>query len=241
MSNSALAHLIMLSPNHSGKRTHAIDRITPHCVVGQATAKRIGEIFAPVQRKGSCNYGIGVDGSVVLVVDEANRSWCSSSEANDQRAITIECASDSTDPFAMTDAVYLSLINLCADICRRNGKSQLVFIPTKRKALEYTPAANEMQITLHKWFANKACPGKWLIDRLPDMVARVNAKLQRSIPYKVKCATAGAIFDITGACVNNYQPGVYTIISEVVIGKHNMGELKSGAGYIILDNLEIVG
>ena len=86
MSNSPLVSYTRLSPNHSGKRTHAIDRITPHCVVGQVTVQSLGNVFAPASRQASSNYGIGLDGAVGMYVDEGNRSWCSSSNANDQRA-----------------------------------------------------------------------------------------------------------------------------------------------------------
>ena len=97
MSNSSLVNCVVKSPNHSGARTHSIDRITPHCVVGQLSAEGIGSCF-PAGRGASCNYGIGKDGRVVLVGDECNRSWCSSSNPNDQRAVTIECASDMSEP-----------------------------------------------------------------------------------------------------------------------------------------------
>lgn len=102
MSNSPLVSYTKLSPNHSGKRTHAIDRITPHCVIGQCSVETLGEIFAPTSRQASCQYGIGADGRVGMYVEEKNRSWCSSSNANDQRAITIECASDTSHPYAFT-------------------------------------------------------------------------------------------------------------------------------------------
>ena len=126
MSNSSLVNYTKLSPNHSGKRTHAIDRITPHCVVGQCSVETLGNVFAPTSRQASCNYGIGVDGRVLLCVDEGNRSWCTSSNANDQRAVTIECASDTTAPYAFKDVVYQKLITLYVDICKRNGKKKLL-------------------------------------------------------------------------------------------------------------------
>jgi hypothetical protein len=182
MSNSSLVNYTKLSPNHSGKRTHTIDRITPHCVVGQVSVERLGSIFAPASRKASCNYGIGSDGRVGLYCDEGNRSWCSSSNANDQRAVTIECASDTTHPYAFKEVVYNKLIDLCADICKRNGKNKLIWINDKNKALNYTPKSNEMLITVHRWFANKACPGDWLMNRMGDLVTKVNAKLSTPTP-----------------------------------------------------------
>lgn len=180
MSNSSLVNVVRLSPNHSGTRTHTIDRITPHCVVGQLDAETIGNCFASRNIEASCNYGIGKDGRVVLVVDENKRSWCSSSSANDQRAVTIECASDMTAPYAFNSAVYNKLIVLCADICKRNNKNKLIWIADKNKALNYTPKSNEMLLTVHRWFANKSCPGDWLYSRLSDLAIKVNAKLTTS-------------------------------------------------------------
>lgn len=177
MSNSGLVCYTNLSPNHSGERTHGIDRITPHCVVGQLSAESICGCFTSPARQASCNYGIGSDGRISLCVEEKNRSWCSSSNANDQRAVTIECASDKTAPYAMTDAVYESLVNLCTDICKRNGKNKLIWLGDKDKTLAYEPQSNEMVITVHRWFANKSCPGDWLYSRLDDLAARVTANL----------------------------------------------------------------
>lgn len=177
MSNSGLVVYTKLSPNHSGQRTHSIDRITPHCVVGQLSCESICGCFTSPQRQASCNYGIGTDGRISLCVEEKNRSWCSSSNANDQRAVTIECSSDKTAPYAMTDAVYAALIDLCTDICKRNGKSKLLWFEDKNKTLAYEPKADEMIITVHRWFANKSCPGDWLYNRLGDLAAKVTSRL----------------------------------------------------------------
>ena len=175
--NSPLVAYTKLSPNHSGQRTHSIDRITPHCVVGQCSIETLGGIFAPSSRQASCQYGIGVDGRVGMYCEEKNRSWCSSSNANDQRAVTIECASDTTHPYAMNDKVYTTLINLCVDICKRNGKTKLLWFGDKDKTLAYEPKADEMVITVHRWFANKSCPGDWLYNRLGDLAAQVTKRL----------------------------------------------------------------
>lgn len=175
--NSSLVSYTKLSPNHSGQRTHSIDRITPHCVVGQCSVETLGSIFLPISRQASCNYGIGADGRVGMYVEEKNRSWCSSSSANDQRAITIECASDTTEPYAFKDVVYQKLITLCADICRRNGKSKLLWLVDKDKTLNYTPKSDEMVLTVHRWFANKSCPGNWMYSRMGDLAEKVTAQL----------------------------------------------------------------
>lgn len=175
--NSSLVFYTKLSPNHSGLRTHSIDRITPHCVVGQCSVETLGNIFLPTSRQASCNYGIGADGRVGMYVEEKNRSWCSSSNANDQRAVTIECASDTTEPYAFKDVVYQTLIKLCVDICKRNGKSKLLWLGDKDKTLAYSPKADEMVLTVHRWFANKSCPGSWMYARMGDLAAKVTAQL----------------------------------------------------------------
>ena len=175
--NSSLVSYTKLSPNHSGQRTHSIDRITPHCVVGQCSVETLGNIFLPTSKQASCNYGIGVDGRVGMYVEEKNRSWCSSSSANDQRAVTIECASDTTEPYAFKDVVYQTLIKLCADICKRNGKKKLLWLGDKDKTLSYEPKSDEMVLTVHRWFANKSCPGSWMYARMGDLAAKVTAQL----------------------------------------------------------------
>ena len=175
--NSSLVSYTKLSPNHSGQRTHSIDRITPHCVVGQCSVETLGNIFLPTSRQASCNYGIGVDGRVGMYVEEKNRSWCSSSSANDQRAVTIECASDTAEPYAFKDVVYQKLITLCVDICKRNGKKKLLWLGDKDKTLSYEPKSDEMVLTVHRWFANKSCPGSWMYARMGDLAAKVTAQL----------------------------------------------------------------
>lgn len=175
--NSSMVSYTKLSPNHSGQRTHEIDRITPHCIVGNITVELLGEIFEPKERQASSNYGIGLDGKVGMYVEEKNRSWCSSSNANDQRAVTIECASDTKEPYAFKDIVYQTLIKLCIDICKRNGKKKLLWLGDKEKTLNYQPKSHEMVLTVHRWFANKSCPGNWLMARMDDLAAKVTVGL----------------------------------------------------------------
>ena len=177
MSNSSLVSYTRLSPNHSGRRNHKIDRITPHCVVGQLSVESLGGVFANSSRQASSNYGIGYDGRVALYVDENNRSWCSSSASNDNRAVTIECASDLSEPYYMNDDVIESLIDLCVDICKRNEKNTLIWFGDKNKSLNYEPDYNECVITVHRWFANKSCPGDYLYNRLDEIAEKVTKRL----------------------------------------------------------------
>lgn len=207
--NSSLVSYTKLSPNHSGQRTHSIDRITPHCVVGQCSVETLGSIFLPTSRQASCNYGIGADGRVGMYVDEKNRSWCSSSNANDQRAITIECASDTAEPYAFKGVVYQKLIELCTDICKRNGKTKLLWLEDKTRTLNYTPASDEMVLTVHRWFANKSCPGNWMYARMGDLASTVTAALGGDVkpanPVKPTPAgiKVGDLVTITGSTYYN--------------------------------------
>lgn len=173
MSNSPLVNCTMISPNKNTPRDHTIDTITIHCVVGQLSAEGIGNCFTSPSVQASCNYGIGTDGRIVLCVEEKDRSWCSSNAANDNRAVTIECASDTTHPYAINDKVYKSLINLCVDICRRNGIKALKWKADK----SLIGQADKQNMTVHRWFANKACPGDYIYNRLGQIASEVNARL----------------------------------------------------------------
>lgn len=177
MSNSSLISYTKISPNRNSPRNHAIDRISIHCVVGQCTVERIGEIFAPQSREASSNYGIGLDGRIGMYVEEKDRSWCTSSGANDHRAVTIEVASDTTHPYAVKEAAFAALLDLCTDICKRNGKKRLLWFGDKEKTLSYTPKDDEMILTVHRWFANKACPGEYLYSRHGEIAAEVTKRL----------------------------------------------------------------
>lgn len=179
-SNSALVTYTELSPNHSGKRTKKIERITPHCASLECSAKWLGGLFSYPERQASSNYGIGLDGQIGMYVEEKNRSWCSSSEENDQRAVTIECSSEETEPFKFSETVYRALIRLCIDICRRNGKIRLLWIDDKEKALNYPLQTEEMLLTVHRWFSVKSCPGEWLYSRMGELAREVTDALQKS-------------------------------------------------------------
>lgn len=177
MGNSPLVTYVNLSPNCTKPRNHDIDTITIHCVVGQFTAKQICDLsnFTQYNAKSgsSCNYAVGRDGSIGLCVDETNRSWCSSNKANDHRAITIEVASDTSHPYAVTDAAYKALINLLVDICQRNDIKQLLWKGDKNLVGQ----VDKQNMTVHRWFANKACPGDYLYNRHGKIAEEVNKRL----------------------------------------------------------------
>ena len=185
MSNSSLVKYTKISPNKTSPRDHAIDTITIHCVVGQVSVERLGERCAPTSKKASANYGIGSDGRVGMYVEEKDRSWCSSNADNDNRAITIECASDSKYPYAINDAVYKTLIELCADICKRNNIKELKWRADK----SLIGQVDKQNMTVHRWFAKKSCPGQYIYERLGQIAEEVNKKLKASevtVLYRVQ-------------------------------------------------------
>ena len=262
--NSSLATVKMISPNRTVNRNHVIDTITIHCYVGQVTAERGLNGFAKKERQASCNYVIGCDGRIGLCVEEKDRSWCSggydkqgnpirvngiSGKSNDYQAVTIEVASDNKHPYAITDKAMAALIELCADICRRNGIKKLLWKGDKN----LVGKVDQQNLTAHRWFANKACPGDYIYGKLGEIAEKVNDKLGTSntapapatpvskVPYKVRITATDLRIrqrpstdsDIVQKAI---APGVYTIVSEATgKGATLWGKLKSGIGWVSLD------
>lgn len=169
--HSKLTSYVCLSP-HYNQRNHPIDRITIHHVAGNASVEALGALFC--QKEASANYGIGSDGRIACFVEEENRSWASGSPENDHRAITIEVSNCGGAPdWPVSDAAYKSLIELCADICSRYSFT-LNFTGDKSGSL-----------TMHKYFANTACPGPYLESRFPAIATAVNARLG-TVFYRVQ-------------------------------------------------------
>lgn len=262
MSNSSLVVYTKLSPCKSSPRNHAIDTITIHCMAGNMTVEACGELFQKRSRETSSNYGIGSDGRIAMYVEEKDRSWCTSSRSNDNRAITIEVANDggANTGWHVSDKAMASLINLVTDICQRNGIKELKWKGDKNLIGQ----VDKQNMTVHRWFAAKACPGDYLYGAHPQIVAEVNKRLGvsgssssakpatpsnveafKSFKVKVNIANLnirkgpGINFDKTGKYTGK---GVFTIV-EVIEGngsKTGWGKLKSGIGWISLDYTEKV-
>ena len=236
MSNSALSCMRQISPNRNSPRNHKIDTITIHCVVGQMGVEALCSEFSRTSKGASCNYGIGYDGRICTIVDESDRSWCSSSAANDNRAITIECASDAIYPYAINANVWKSLIELCADICKRNGIKKLVWSTDKNTRMNHLNGCN---LTVHRDYANKSCPGDYIYNRLGQIAKEVNQKLSGAPagpfkPYQgqvnaddgLNCRTA----PVSGSVIKAFEDGtVLTITKE----DGNWG--YCGEGWVCLD------
>lgn len=248
MSNSPLVTYTNITKNKTSPRNHTIDTITIHCIVGQWTAKQGCDYFATTDRECSANYVVGKDGSIGLSVDEADRSWCSSSRENDNRAITIEVASDTADPYAVTAEAYAALLDLVTDICQRNGIEKLVWSTNKTDRVNH---ANGCNMTVHRDYAAKACPGAYLYERHGAIAEEVNKRLGVSsgtttsgstgtgfpdVPFTVKVIISDLNYrkgpGMSYAVRGQTGKGVFTIV-EVQDG---WGKLKSDAGWIYLEN-----
>lgn len=237
---------------HYNTRDHSIDTITIHHAANGTGANKgyaantLEIIFASCGKGGSVQYGIDSNGKIGQMLGEKYRSWCSNSRKNDMRAITIECANCAGKPtWAISDKAMQSLIKLCADICKRNGKKKMVWIADKTKALAYEPKQDEMRMTLHKWLAATGCPEAYLTSKMDFIASEVNKLLAPSPtpafqPYIIKVtykpfinirSGPGVIYKDVGDVPYG---GVYTIVEEKVNGTQTWGRLKSGAGWICL-------
>lgn len=237
--NSGLITYKNITSNKTKNRNHAIDTITIHCYVGQVTAKQGCDYFANTDREVSANYVVGCDGSIGLSVDEKDRAWTSSNAANDHRAVTIEVACDSYAPYKVTSKAYNALINLVADICKRNKIKEL-----KWKGDEsLVGQVSKQNMTVHRWFASTACPGDYLYKKHSDIAKKVNKKLKKEPVFEeyqiqviadklnIRKTPKFVKKDIVGVITDK---GVYTIVAEKKVSGIPMGKLKSGKGWVSL-------
>lgn len=246
--NSSLVSYTKISPFRNSPRNHSIDTISIHCMAGNLSVETCGNLFCKDNKNASSNYGIGTDGRIALYVEEQDRSWCTSNAANDNRAITIEVANDGGAPdWHVSDKAMESLIKLVADICKRNNIKELKWQGNKNLIGQ----VDKQNMTVHRWFAAKACPGDYLYNKHGYIANEVNKILNGQVTppakpveptpapsasYLVK-VTADAL-NIrkgpgteypTNGCIRDH--GVYTIVDT----QKNWGKLKSGLGWICLD------
>ena len=174
--NSPLVTYTKISPNKTSPRNHVIDTITIHCMAGNLTVETCGNVFAKTSRKASSNYGVGTDGRIAMYVEEKDRSWCSSNSTNDHRAVTIEVANDggAETGWHVSDKAMESLIKLVADICKRNNIKELKWSTNKSARVNHKNGCN---MTVHRDFAAKACPGDYLYNKHGYIADEVNKLL----------------------------------------------------------------
>lgn len=182
--NSPLVSFTRISPYRSSREGHAIDTITIHCAAAQAEIETLGRLFQT--KPASANYGIGPDGRVGLYVEEKECSWATSNGANDRRAVTIEVACNNKHPYAVRGAAFRALLDLVTDICRRNDIKKLVWSTSKADRVNHRNGCN---MTVHRDYENKACPGKWLYERHGAIAAEVNKRLMEDEDMVIRYKT----------------------------------------------------
>lgn len=221
MSNSPLVSYTKLSPNCNSPRNQPICKVTVHHVAGIVSAETIGNIFAPTSRGASANYGIGNDGRVGLYVNECDRAWTSGSASNDNQAITIEVSNcEIGGEWKVSDAAFNSLIELCVDICKRNGIEQLNWTGD--------PSGN---LTCHYMFQATACPGPYLKSKMPELAQLVNERLGTPTPAPTPSSEyCGAGQEIQLNNANLYSSATSTRRAAVKSGTYFLwsGEVVNG-------------
>lgn len=208
MSNSKLISYTKISPNRTVNRDHKIDTITIHCMAGDMSVEGCGAWFSKTSTGASSNYGIGSDGRIGLYCPEKDRSWCSSSRSNDMRAVTIEVANCKNShggydaDWPVSDKAYNSLIELVADICKRNNIKKLLWKDDR----SLIGQVDKQNMSLHMWFKNKDCPGKYLHSHMGDIANKVNAKLGVKTSYK------GTSKKVSNYSLNDFRKDVMKIL-----------------------------
>ena len=219
--NSPLVVHTRISPNKTSPRNRDIDTITIHCVAGNMTIESLGALFAPTTRQASSNYGVGSDGRVGMYVEEKDRSWCTSSGANDHRAITIEVANtQAAHPWPVSDKAMAATIDLCEDICRRNNIKWLIWVPDKNLIGQI----DKQNMTVHRWFANKACPGDVLFNAHGNIATEINKRLGAPVIEPTPAPQPSSGFKV-GDSVQFTGGGVYTS-STANIPAHSRGRSR---------------
>lgn len=206
MSNSKLVVYTNISPNKTVMKSKKNDTITIHCMAAPLSIEACGKLFADPKRQASSNYGIGPDGRIGLYVDEKDRSWCSSNSANDGRAITIEVACEAKAPYKVTDKAYNALIKLLVDICQRNKIKKLLWKGDK----SLIGQVDKQNMTVHRWFKNKACPGDYLYNKHSQIAKDVNAKLTAATKTDTTKKTTGPTFKVGST---------YSLLAEMKVRK----------------------
>ena len=226
MGYSKLVDYVKISPNKTSPRNHKIDTITIHCMAGNLSIETCANVFAPRSRQASSNYGVGSDGRIGCYVDEKDRSWCSSNKANDNRAITIEVANDGgvKTGWHVSGVAMKSLIKLVADVCKRNKIKKLVWSDSKYDRINHRNGCN---MTVHRDFKNKDCPGAYLMSKMPYIADEVN---------KLLCASGGSKSSGVATSSHKHTKTLEDIAREVINGKWGNGPERKkrleAAGYV---------
>ena len=179
MSNSKLVVYTKLSPHCTKPRQGKIKGISIHTMAGPGSVEGCGQVFQTSEA--SSHYGIGPDGRIGQYVLEENRAWCCSHKV-DHQVVTIEVSSIQSyqEPYECTEAAFESLIDLCVDICQRNGIKKLIWKEGKQYCPAFTGNWSVCNMVPHRYTTDKgkSCPGNYLFGKYGEIAERVNARLK---------------------------------------------------------------
>ena len=207
MSNSNLAKYIHVVGNYSDRQGNGVSRIIIHHMAGNLSLETLGRIME--SRESSATYGIDVNGNIGRYVDEAYRPWTSSSWEADKCAVTVEVANNTFAPnWTISDASMKALIELCVDICRRNGIARLNYTGDKSGNLH-----------MHKWYASTACPGPYLESKFAYIAEEVNKRLNGSTTSTPSNSVSNDLSNYTDA----------QLADKVIAGEFGNGDARKTA------------
>lgn len=166
MSNSSLVNKRIITSHSSSRMGSKITTIIIHHMAGNLSIEQCGQVFRT--RQASTHYGIGSDGRIGQYVDEAYRAWSVANKWGDAKAVTMELANDggASTNWHVSDRAIEACINLCVDICRRNGITKLVFTGNLNGNLQ-----------MHRYYMATACPGPYLASKFSYIANEVNKRL----------------------------------------------------------------
>jgi len=226
---SELATVERITNNKTSPRNKTIRRLTPHCVAGNLT---VGTVLGLAKfhdgKTASTGYAIDSEGRCGLGVEETNRPWTTSSAANDHEAITFEIANTGLGPdWRMSDAAINAFLDQAVETCRFYGYSKAAY-QLKPKNITGSVAvenwikswhnSDEMAITLHNWYANKACPGPYFMRQIPWLVREMNKRLQNPSYIPERFVGEGA----TWPTIKRGSVGEAVIFAQEKLNAHNM-------------------
>lgn len=166
MSNSPLVNYVKLSPHYDSRDGKKITDITIHHMAGNLTVEQCGQVFQT--REASSNYAVDGKGRIGMYVEEKYASWANGNFASNQKSITIELANDEVGgEWHVADITINRCIDLCVDICKRNGIKKINFT-----------GDTSGNLTMHKYFMSTSCPGPYLSSRFPYIASEINKRLQ---------------------------------------------------------------
>lgn len=251
MANSKLVSYVWNgSKANCNVRDHAIDTITIHHMAGNGTCEGCCRTLAYKSEPGSVNYCIDSNGTIGVMIDEDMRAWTSSNRANDMRAVTMEVANDKPSDaggWHVSDKALASVINLCADICKRHGKKKMIWCGSLTATEARKFAADEMRMTIHKWFAWTGCPGAYLESKMQYIADEVTKRLNpapapTTFTGRVRathgCYTYNSKKDGTPIVNGFYKKGSQWTVEKVeVYAGQKWGKIKDSSNWLLMTDV----